>query len=74
MKKTGAELMTKHKKQDQHATVVINSYQGKVTGVLVRLNYSIHQHALALDVMYKFLMVEIIFNLAKQLMCGKKSR
>ena len=31
-------------------TCVINSCQGKVAGVLFRLNYSIHQHALALEV------------------------
>ena len=33
-----------------HATNVVNSCQGKVSGVLFRLNYSIRQHLLALDV------------------------
>ena len=45
-------------------TGVVNSCQGKVAGVLFRLNYSIHQHALTLDVIL-ILMVGTIFNLAK---------
>ena len=50
MKKTTAELKTKGKKLNSHATYVVNSGQRKDTGVLFGLNYSIHQHALALDV------------------------
>ena len=33
-----------------HATCMVNNCQGKVAGVLFSLNYSLHQHALALDV------------------------
>ena len=35
---------------DLNATCVVYSCQGKVAGVLFRLNYSIHQHARALEV------------------------
>ena len=45
-------------------TSIVNSYHRKVAGILLGLNYSIHHHALALDVI-KFLMVGTIFNLTK---------
>ena len=46
-------------------TCVINYCQGKVAGVLFRLNYSIHQHALALDVIQVLDSRNYFFNLAK---------
>ena len=45
MKKSTADL-----KMDPNATGVLNGCQGTDAGVLFSLNYSIHQHALALDV------------------------
>ena len=48
MKKMATESKAKGRKLNPYATCMANSCQGK-TGVLFRL-YSIHQHALALDV------------------------
>ena len=51
MKKMAAELFKiKCKKLDPQGTYTVNSCRGKDTGVLFRLDYSIHLHALALDV------------------------
>ena len=50
MKKMAADFYTKIKKLDPHMACLVNSCQEKVAEVLVRLKYSIHQHALALDV------------------------
>ena len=64
MKKTVAVLSSKRTKLYAHAPCVVNSYRRKVAGVLSRVNYSIQQNAVALDVI-QVLMVGAIFNLAK---------
>ena len=49
---------------DLHMACSANSSQGKDAGVSFRLNYSIHQHTLVLD-MTQVLESKIFFNLAK---------
>ena len=49
MKKKAAELNS-GTILNPHVTCVINGCQGKIFGVYSDFNYSMHQHALALDV------------------------
>ena len=57
MKKMVAASRTTDTSWDTHVTSMVKSCQGKVAvaGVLFWLNYSIHQHALAMDVILVFL-------------------
>ena len=50
VKKNGCRFRGLRVPLGTHTACVVNSCQGKVAGVLFRVNYSIHQHSLALDV------------------------
>ena len=54
MKKTAANLRAKERNMDLHTACLVNCCQGKYGGVLFRPQYSIYQHALALDMIQVF--------------------
>ena len=49
MKKVAKVRRPKERNLDPHTSCVVNSCQEKVAAILIRLNYSIHLHVLALD-------------------------